>query len=49
MSYTPLDIKAKSQGKQLAINEDILTNIKIELKRVWTLYIRTNRCLKESW
>lgn len=28
MSYTPMDIKAKSQGKRkLAINEDILTNI----------------------
>lgn len=49
MSYTPADIKENSKGKQLAINEEILTDIKIELKRVWTMYIRTNRCFKESW
>lgn len=49
MSYTPMDIKANSKGKQLSINEDTLTDIKIELKGVWTLYIIINRCLRESW
>lgn len=46
-----MDIKKQRvKANSLVINEDIITNIKIELKRVWTLYIVvSNRCLKESW
>lgn len=44
-----MDIEARSKDKWLAVNEDILTKIKMELKGVWKVYIRTDRYFKEFW
>lgn len=35
-----MEIEARSKDKRLAVNEDILTKIKMELKGVWKVYIR---------
>lgn len=45
----PMDIEAKSKGKQLAVNEDIPTKIEMDLKTAWKPYIRTDKYLKEYW